>query len=135
MATKLDASLQNVNAEMSRVAPDRAKVAASAADTARALDDLTQRIATMPYDQMTTLKLMRDISGDDRIAMAGERSAEQAAMALNSLFLACSRNTKMSNGAELRGAIAGLYQQLQNPSEYDGFQFAAQMRKVNALLR
>lgn len=32
-------------------------------------------------------------------------------------------------------AIAGLYQQLQNPSEYDGFQFAAQMRKVNALLR
>ena len=67
--------------------------------------------------------------------MSGERSAEQATMALNSLFLACSQNTKISNGTELRGAIAGLYQQMQNPSEYDGFQFAAQMRKLNALLR
>lgn len=136
LATTLDASLANVSAEMSRVAPDRAKVAASATDTAGALDDLAQRISTMPYDQVTTIKLMRDISGDsDRIAMAGERSAEQAAMALNSLFLAYSRNIKMPNDAELRGAIASLYQQLQNPSEYDGFQFAAQMRKVNALLR
>lgn len=136
LATKLDASLGNVNAEMSRVAPDRAKVAASAADTAGALDDLAQRIATMPFDQATTIKLMRDISADsDKIAMAGERSAEQATMALNSLFLACSRNTKMANDAELRGAISGLYQQLQNPSEYDGFQFAARMREVNALLR
>lgn len=136
LATKLDASLENVNAEMSRVAPDRTKVAASATDAAGALDDLAQRIATMPFDQSTTTKLMRNISGDaDGIAMAGERSAEQATMALNSLFLACSRNTKMANDAELRSAIAGLYEQLQNPSEYDGFQFAAQMRKVNALLR
>jgi len=136
LATRLDASLENVNAEMSRVAPDRTKVAASATDTAGALDDLAQRIAAMPFDQATTIKLMRNISADsDKIAMAGERSAEQATMALNSLFLACSRNTKIANDAELRAAIAGLYQQLQNPSEYDGFQFAAQMRKVNALLR
>ena len=135
MARAVDASLENVNREMSRLVPDRAKVAASATDTAVALDNLAQRIAAMPYDQATTIKLMRDISGDDTIAMAGERSAEQATMALNSLFLAYSRNIKMPNDAELRGAIAGLYQQLQNPAEYDGFQFAAQMRKVNALLR
>ncbi|HEV2314703.1 MAG TPA: multiheme c-type cytochrome [Candidatus Acidoferrales bacterium] len=136
LATKLDASLENVEIEMSRVAPDRAKVAASASETAGVLDDLAQRIAAMPYDQATTLKLMRDISGDaDAISTAGERSAEQAAMALNSLFLAYSRNVKMPNEADVRSAIAGLYQQLQNPSAYDGFQFAAQMRKVNALLR
>jgi hypothetical protein len=136
LSTRLDASLGNVNAEMSRVAPDRAKVAASASEAAAALDDAAQRIAAMPYDQAITLKLMRDISGDsDKIAMAGERSAEQAAMALNSLFLVYSRNVKTTNDAQLRTAIAGLYQQLQNPSAYDGFQFAAQMQKVNALLR
>ncbi len=136
VAAKLDDSLAKVETEMSRVAPDRAKVAASASETAGALDDVAQRIATMPYDQAVTLTLMRDISADaGGISMAGERSAEQAAMALNSLFLAYSRNVKMANEADVRSAIAGLYQQLQNPSAYDGFQFAAQMQKVNALLR
>ncbi|MHB8639581.1 MAG: multiheme c-type cytochrome [Candidatus Acidiferrales bacterium] len=135
-ASKLDVSLEKVQAEMSGVAPDRAKVAISAAETAGVLDGLAQRIATMPYDQAMTLKLMRDISGDaDGISMAGERSAEQAAMALNSLFLAYSRNVKMANETDIRASIGGLYQQLQNPSAYDGFQFAAQLRKVNALLR
>ena len=135
-AERLDATLGKVEAEMSRAAPDRAKVAASASETAEVLDDLAQQIATMRYDQAMTLKLMRDISGDtDGISMSGERSAEQAAMSLNSLFLAYSRNVKLANESDLRSAIGGLYQQLQNPSAYDGFQFATQMRKVNALLR
>jgi len=136
LASRLDVSLENVQAEMSQVAPDRTKVAASAAETAGVLDGLAQRIATMPYDQAMTLKLMRDISGDaDGISMAGERSAEQAAMALNSLFLAYSRNVKIVNEASIRAAIGSLYQQLQDPSAYDGFQFAAQLHKVNVLLR
>src|SRR5487761_961274 len=136
LASRLDVSLENVQAEMSQVAPDRTKVAASAAETAGVLDGLAQRIATMPYDQAMTLKLMRDISGDaDGISMAGERSAEQAAMALNSLLLAYSRNVKLANEADVRSAIGGLYQQLQDPSAYDGFQFAAQLHKVNVLLR
>lgn len=136
LASRLDASLAKVEAEMSRVAPDRTKVAASASETAGVLGDLAQRIATMPYDQALTMKFMRDISGDaDGISMAGERSAEQATMALNSLFLAYSRNVKIANETDMRAAIGGLYQQLQNPSAYDGFQFAAQLRKVNALLR
>ncbi|MGH9864565.1 MAG: multiheme c-type cytochrome [Candidatus Acidiferrales bacterium] len=136
LATKLDASLNKVDTEMSRLVPDRTRVAASATDTEGVLGNLEQRIATMPYDQAMTLKLMRDISGDtDGISMAGERSAEQAVMALNSLFLAYSRNVKLANESDLRAAIAGLYQQLQNPSAYDGFQFATQMQKVNALLR
>lgn len=136
LAAKLDTSVAAVETEMSQLAPDRARVAASANQTANLLDDLAQRINAMPYDQATTLKLMRDISGDaDGISMAGERSAEQAAMALNSLFLAYSRNVKMADEADVRAAIGGLYQQLQNPSAYNGFQFAAQMRKVNALIR
>ena len=135
-ASRLDVSLEKVQTEMSRVDPDRTTVAASAAQTAGVLDDLAQRIAAMPYDQAMTLKLMRDISGDaDGISMAGERSAEQAAMALNSLFLAYSRNVKTANETNIRAAIGTLYQQLQNPSAYDGFQFAAQLHKVNVLLR
>ncbi|HVA72881.1 MAG TPA: multiheme c-type cytochrome [Candidatus Limnocylindrales bacterium] len=136
LAAQLDASLGKVEAQMSQLAPDRAQVAASAAQTVATLDDLAQRTAAMPYDQAMTLKLMRDISGDaDGISGAGERSAEQAAMALNSLFLAYSRNVKMAGETDLRAAIGGLYQQLQNPSAYDAYQFSAQLHKVNALLR
>lgn len=136
LAARLDASLEKVETQMSCLAPDRAQVAAAAAQTVATLDDLAQRTAAMPYDQAMTLKLMRDISADaDGISAAGERSAEQAAMALNSLFLSYSRNVKMASETDLRAAIGGLYQQLQNPSAYDAYQFSAQLHKVNALLR
>ena len=36
---------------------------------------------------------------------------------------------------QLRAAIGGLFQELQNPSSYDPARFAARMRQVNALLR
>ena len=65
----------------------------------------------------------------------GERAAEQAAMALDSLFIAYRRNDKMTSAAEIRAAINGLFQQLENPSAYNPADFARQMRKINSLLR
>ena len=136
LATRLNESLNKVQAEMSRLQPDRGKVAALAAEAANALDDFAKRVEGLPYDQAMTLRLMRDVSGNaEEIAMSGERPAEQATMALNSLFLAYSRNSKLVNEADARSALAGLYQQLQNPSAYNGFEFAAQLRKFNAALR
>ena len=136
LAARLDDSLGNLQAEMNRLQPDRGKVAGSASEAASELDDFAKRIEGLSYEQTMTVKLMRDISGDaDEISMSGERSAEQAAMALNSLFLCYSRNSKLADDADLRAAIAGLYQQLQNPSAYNGFLFAAQLHKFNAALR
>ncbi|MFZ0641104.1 MAG: multiheme c-type cytochrome [Candidatus Acidiferrales bacterium] len=136
LAARLDDSLAKLQAEMNRLQPDREKVAASANEAASELDDFAKRIEGLSYEQTMTVKLMRDISGDaDEISMSGERSAEQAAMALNSLFLSYSQNSKPTDDADLRAAIAGLYQQLQNPSAYNGFQFAAQLHKFNAALR
>lgn len=135
LATQLDDSLGKLRAEMNRLQPDREKVAASASETASELDDFAKRVASLQYSQAMTLKLMHEISGDaDEISMSGERSAEQATMALNSLFLSYAKNSKAANDADLKAAIAELYQQLQNPSAYDGFQFAAQLRKFNAAL-
>ena len=136
LAAQLDVSLAKLQAEMSGLQPDRAKVATAAEETSAELDDFAKKIESLPYDRAMTLKLMQDISGDaDAISMSGERSAEQAAMALNSLFLSYAQNSKSSDSADARSAIAGLYQQLQNPSAYNGFQFAAQLRKFNAALR
>ena len=136
LAARLDDSLVKLQAEMNRLQPDRGRVAASANETAGELDDFARKIEGRSYDQAMTLRLMRDISGDaDEVAMSGERSAEQATMALNSLFLSYSRNSPPASAADLRAAIAGLYQQLQDPSAYNGFQFAAQLRKFNSALR
>lgn len=136
LAARLDDSVSKLQTEMNRLQPDREKVATAATEAASALDDFAKRIESLSYGETLTVTLMRDISGNaDEISMSGERSAEQATMALNSLFLSYSRNSKPANDADLRAAIASLYQQLQSPSTYNGFQFAAEMRRFNAALR
>lgn len=77
---------------------------------------------------------MQSIAADSAsISEQGERSAEQAAMALDSLSLAYGKNQSGSN-QELRAAIQRLFQQLDNPSAYNAPMFAVQMQKVKALL-
>ena len=83
-----------------------------------------------------TMRLLQRISSDaDEISNEGERAAEQAAMALDSLFIAYTRTEKVADAAEIRAAINGLFQQLENPSNYNPADFASQMRKVNAALK
>lgn len=136
VAEQLDAHLAKVAELMSRLNPDRDAVVSAANESARLTEAIVGRIETLPYDRAMTLRLLRGISGDaDEIAGQGERAAEQAAMALDSLFVAYARNAKSGNEAEIRAAINGLFQQVENPSAYNQFQFAKQMKKVNGLLR
>jgi hypothetical protein len=55
-------------------------------------------------------------------------------MALDSLYIAYSRDAKPANAAEARAAINELFQQLENPSGYNADQFASSLRRVHALL-
>ena len=71
----------------------------------------------------------------ENLAQADERAAEQATMALDSLYIAYSRETKPSNAAEVRAAINGLFQQLENPSAYNADQFASALRRIRPLLQ
>lgn len=135
-AKRLDAELNKVFEQMSKLNPDRDAVAASATATAGVAERLAQRLATMPYDAALTLRVMQRIFANaDDIAGQGERAAEQAVMALDSLFITYSRNAKVDNAAEVRAAINALFQQVENPSSYNPATFARQMRKVGALLR
>ena len=71
----------------------------------------------------------------ERIAWQGERTAEQATMAIDTLFIASSRaNGKTGNDGPVRTAINSLFQLLQNPSAYNPQTFARQMKNVEALL-
>ena len=59
---------------------------------------------------------------------------EQAAMAMDSLYIAYSKDTKPTDAAETRAAINGLFQQLENPSSYNADQFATALRRIRPLL-
>jgi Cytochrome c554 and c-prime len=133
---KLDAELSQLARLMSQLNPDRDAVATAATNSARMIGELSAKIGSTPNDAGSTLRLLQKISGDaDNVSAQGEHAAAQAAMAIQSLYVAYDRNEKIQNSEQLRAAIAGLFQELQNPSSYDPARFAARMRQVNALLR
>ncbi|MFZ0582674.1 MAG: multiheme c-type cytochrome [Candidatus Acidiferrales bacterium] len=135
-ATKLDSDLGKLSQLMSQLSPDRDAVAASATSCAHEVSALSSKIKSLPNDPASTLQLLRKILGDaDNISAQGEHAAAQAAMAIQSLFVAYQRNVKLENSAEIRTAISALFQDLQDPSAYDPARFAGKMRAVNALLR
>jgi hypothetical protein len=135
-ATRLDDQVAQLDKALSQLNPDRSAVGTASASAASLSNQLVARIQAQPYDAAMTLRLLQRISNDaDEIANEGERAAEQAAMALDSLFIAYSRTEKMANAGDIRTAINGLFQQLENPSAYNPADFAGQMRKVSSLLR
>jgi hypothetical protein len=110
-------------------------LAARAKDAAALTDQITQQLKSQPYDRNLTTKLLQEIADDsETISAEGERSAEQATMALDSLSLAYEKNEQVANQAQLRAAINDLFQQLGNPSAYNAPKFAQQMQKVAKLV-
>jgi hypothetical protein len=76
--------------------------------------------------------MLRAITSDaDEIASRGERAAEQAAMALETLYMA---SASRDSSPAARAAFDELFQQFQNPSSYDPRRFVAQVRKIEAAI-
>jgi hypothetical protein len=132
---RLESDLKELESSMNRLSPEREKVAAAAQRSAGTAQELVSRISTQPYDGQLTLRLLKSITAQSGpLSGEGERTAEQATMAVDSLFIALSRNQHVTNDQQIRQAISGLFQQLENPSAYNPKRFAEQMRKVEQLL-
>ena len=135
-AQELDKQVGIVSGEMSKLNPDRGVVETAATAAAPIAQRFAERLATLKYDQALTLHMLQSIAGDaQEISLADERAAEQAAMAVDSLYIAYSKDTKPANAADVRAAINGLFQQLENPSAYNADQFAAALSRIGELLR
>ncbi|HKW36124.1 MAG TPA: multiheme c-type cytochrome [Candidatus Acidoferrum sp.] len=133
---ELDRQLALVSDEMSKLNPDRNAVATAASAAAPLTQRIAERLATMQYDQAIVHRMLQRIPDDaENIALTDERAAEQATMAMDSLYIAYSRETKPANAAEVRAAINGLFQQLENPSAYNADQFASALRRIRSLLQ
>jgi len=132
---ELDKQLLTVSSEMSKLNPDRTVVAEAASAAAPLAQQIAERLAVMPYDQAITLRMLQRIADDaENIALADERAAEQAAMAMDSLYIAYAKDARLANDAEIRAAINVLFQQVENPSAYNADQFAAALRRIRPML-
>jgi hypothetical protein len=130
-AQELEHQMAAVTVEMSKLAPDRTAVTAAASAAAPLAQRLAERLSTMQYDQAITLRLLQQISDDaEPIALADERAAEQATMAIDSLYIAYSKDTKPADAPQAHAAINALFQQLENPSSYNADQFAKSLRNL-----
>lgn len=134
-AQQLTAEVEKVSAMVTALGTDRHQTATEAASAAAVAERVAVRLNGMTFDPAMTLRLMKGISGEaEGLAEQGERAAEQATMALDSLFVAYTQNAKLANEQQVRAAINGLFQQLEDPSEYNGFRFARDLKNVNSLL-
>jgi hypothetical protein len=132
-AKDLDANLEQVSTLVGNRS-DRQEIAAAATKAAGQADQVLQEVRNTHFDSALTARLMMAIANDgNSIASQGERSAEQAAMALDSLALAYRKNEKAAN-PELLAAIDKLFAQLNSPSAYSAPMFAAEMQKLRPLL-
>ena len=134
-ADALESQIQNLAGEVSKLQADRARVAGATVAVQNSLDALARRLSAAPIDRGRTLQYVRAIAEDaERIAAGGERSAEQAAMSLETLLGTLAQNKDIDQAAA-RASLDRLFQQLENPSGYDPRRFAPLLRSVTNLLR
>jgi hypothetical protein len=127
-----DADYRRLTTELIRLAE---KPVSPDPQAIEAADRVAQRIATMKFDPASTLAILKHASSSDVVANLGERPAEQITMAIDTLFVAYSRATKVDNSKAVQDAIHGLFKLLEDPSSYNAPKFAQQMRVVNGLLK
>jgi hypothetical protein len=118
-----------------------AKVADDARQAREKADTLVTAINKTNFDKKMAANLLQKISSaGDSISYQDTRSAEQAYMALDSLFRCydgIKSGGRLTTGAHpsVGVAIEALYSEFDNPSAYNAPKFAAGMRRVNEAIR
>ena len=131
---ELENALRDVFNATTKPASDRAEVGKAAASAGQIADAFVAKIRDADFSRTRTARLLSQISSQgDGLAGDDALTAEQATMALDSLFISYSKQA--GDNANVRAAIDGLFQQLQNPSAYNAPRFSAQMHKVSAALQ
>lgn len=131
---QLRVTMTKLAALISSLQADRSQVEQLARESAELSGRLADELTAKRFDREQTLRIMRAICADaDYISSTGERSAEQAAMALDSFYIAYSKDSGANK--DVRTAVDELFEDLQNPSSYSALKFSASLKRVGAALR
>jgi len=133
-SNELDVLMTKIALESSRLRTDANQIASLVGDARAVLDRAINRALTAQPDAAIATRLFHAIAGEaEEIAPRGERAAEQAGMALETLYTSSLGGNTES--ATVRSAFDELFQQFQSPSSYDPRRFIAQLRKIDAAIR
>jgi hypothetical protein len=132
---QLEDNVNRLYAMISSLNHDKGQVAALATSTSELAGRMVPKMTTASYDQARTLRIMKAILNDTNyITVQGERPAEQATMVLQSLYNVYSSRAKPANDAQIVEGIGALFKLVENPSSYNSFKFADQMKALAKLL-
>jgi hypothetical protein len=127
---QLDGDVQIIASRVSRM-NDTAGVAQAAAEAKHVIDGVTPQIAALSWKDDDVRSLMRTIASDtDFILTSDVHSAEQTALALQSLASVLTRNNPRLLKSPMTAAIDSLFAEIQNREHYEPSRF---VQKLSAL--
>jgi len=134
-STELDAVMAKLQIEASRLVARPDEVVALATQARGIVDrGVSKALGVSPTADMAS-SLLRGVFADaPQIAERGERSAEQAAMAAETLATAIAKASGR-DPASMKPAFNELFQQFESPSSYDPRRFVAAFKKVEAVVK
>jgi hypothetical protein len=110
-------------------------VAQAALDAKRIIDGVTPQIAAMSWRDDDVRALMRTIAGDtDFLITSDVHSAEQTALALQSLASALTRSNPRLLKSPMTAAIDALFEEIKNRERYEPARFVQKLAALRAAL-
>jgi Cytochrome c554 and c-prime len=130
-AAPLDGLIATVSTRVARM-NDPAGVASAADEARRAVDNAIPAVAKLTWRDDDVRSMIRTIAGDDGLTTYDVHSAEQTALALQSLAAALARSDRRVLKSPLMAAIDALFDEVKNRDRYDPARFAEKLRAVRA---
>jgi hypothetical protein len=131
---QLDGDVQAIASRVGRM-NDTGGVQQAAADAKRIIDGVTPQIASLSWRDDDVRALMRTIAGDsDFLLTADVHSAEQTALALQSLASVLTRNNPRLLKSPMTEAIDGLFAEVQNRERYEPSRFVQKLAALRAAI-
>ena len=129
----LDQDVATLTELLGKGVGDRAKVAATAGQVAKAADQWGAKVAAKEFEKAGTQAIIQAIPGDaEPISAAGIRVAEQASMALDRLYGTYSKSPGQKSDKAVSGALDKLFAQTEDAKKYDAKQFATAVKAFQA---
>jgi hypothetical protein len=133
-STELDGVMTKLQIEATRLKVKEDEVA-SLAGQARGIVDrgINKALTSTPTADMASAMLRGIFADTPQIAERGERAAEQAAMAVETLATAIAKS-RGQDPASMKATFTELFQQFESPSSYDPRRFTAAMKKAESAI-
>jgi len=131
---QLDTDVQTIASRVSRM-NDTSGVAQAASDARKIIDGVTPQIAALSWRDDDVRTLMRTITNEtDFILTSDVYSAEQTALALQSLASALTRNNPRLLKSPMTEAIDALFEEVKNRERYEPARLVQKLAALRATL-